>query len=105
MQAFKFSLAWMFLTSAAWAGEATLPYQGTNHWVAEADNAPLQQALKAAKRGTSSFGVILPTANRALSTARLGVLLRLLGKQRAGAAITVREAKGTTPPNTLRLKW
>lgn len=88
-----------------WAAEATLPYQGTNQWVAEADNAPLRKLLGAAKSGKTEFTVILPQGNRPLSQARLAVLLDLLAKQRQGNAITLTEASGKTTPNTLRIKW
>jgi hypothetical protein len=88
-----------------WAAEVTLPYQGANQWVAEADNAPLRQLLAAAKRGKTNFTVTLPSGNRSLSQARLAVLLELLGKQRPTQAITLTEASGKTPANTLKIRW
>jgi hypothetical protein len=97
-------LGLVLLPLGTWAGEVTLPYLGTNQWVAEADNAPLRQLLGAAKRGSSNFTVVLPKAERRLSQARLEVLITLLGKQH-GQAITLTEARGQTPANTLKVRW
>ncbi len=91
-------------TGLAHAGEATLTYQGTNQWVAEADNAPLRQILKAAK-GREAFTITLPKTNRALSVQRLTILTQLMEKQRNGQPVTLTETGGSTAANTIKVKW
>ncbi len=98
-------LSLVFLPIGAWAGEVTLPYVGTNQWVAEADNAPLRKLMAAAKRGNGNFTVVLPKAERTLAKQRLAVLMTLLERQRGGGAISMAEEVGKTPPNTLRVRW
>jgi hypothetical protein len=105
MRAFKLSLIFLTFAASSWAGEVILAYQGTNQWVAEADNAPLRKLLAAAKRGSRSFTVVLPKGERALAKQRLAVLITLLERQRAGGAVSMAEASGKTPPNTLRVQW
>lgn len=102
----KTVLALALVLFAATAQAETLVYQGSNKWVAPADNAPLRSLTAKARAGKTSFTVTLPEGNRALSVARLEVLSDILDKAApAGKGVVMTEAgSGVAGANTIEVE-
>jgi hypothetical protein len=99
------SLLALLVMVANAAQAETLVYQGTNKWVAPADNAPLRALTAQAKAGKTSFTVTLPAENRDLAVTRLEILTDILEKAAPkGAGVVLTEsATGSAAANTLEV--
>ena len=77
----------------------TLVYKGDNKWVAQEDNAPLQNLMQQARGGKTTFKVKLPKEGRDLAVVRLEIVLKILERE-AKKAIVMEEV-GTARAGTL----